>query len=43
VNIAANSSTLWPPNGKMVSVTVSGTITDALSGKSQHGRVCCHR
>jgi glycosidase len=32
VNIAANPSTLWPPNGKMVAVSVSGTITDSLSG-----------
>jgi glycosidase len=32
VNVAVNPSTLWPPNGSMVAVTVSGTITDALSG-----------
>ena len=32
VNVSANPSSLWPPNGKMVSVTVSGTITDSLSG-----------
>ena len=31
-NVAANPSSLWPPNGQMVPVTVSGTITDALSG-----------
>jgi len=29
---SANPSTLWPPNGKMVNVTVSGTVTDATSG-----------
>jgi hypothetical protein len=32
VDVAVNPSTLWTPNGKMVSVTVSGTITDSLSG-----------
>ena len=32
VNVLANPSSLWPPNGKMVPVTVSGTITDNLSG-----------
>jgi hypothetical protein len=28
----ANPNILWPPNGKTVAVTVSGTITDAASG-----------
>jgi hypothetical protein len=32
VNVAANPITLWPPNGKMVPVTVSGSISDSLSG-----------
>jgi hypothetical protein len=32
VTIAPNPSTLWPPDGKMVPVTVSGTMTDNLSG-----------
>jgi hypothetical protein len=32
VTVSASPSTLWPPNGKMVPVTVSGTITDSLSG-----------
>jgi hypothetical protein len=32
VNVAANLSSLWPPNGKMVPIIVSGTITDASSG-----------
>jgi len=32
ITVSANPSILWPPNGKMVSVTVSGTITDATSG-----------
>ena len=29
---SANPSTLWPPNGRIVSVTISGTITDMGSG-----------
>lgn len=32
VTAAANPATLSPPNGKMVPVTVSGNIADALSG-----------
>jgi len=32
IAISANPLTLWPPNGNMVPVTVSGTITDADSG-----------
>ncbi len=32
VNVSASPSSLWPVNGKMVPVTVSGTITDSLSG-----------
>jgi len=32
VSISANPSTLWPPNGQLVKVTVSGTIADSLSG-----------
>ncbi len=32
VSVSANPSSLWPPNGKMVPVTVSGAITDSLSG-----------
>jgi uncharacterized repeat protein (TIGR01451 family) len=32
IAISANPLTLWPPNGRMVPVTVSGTITDADSG-----------
>jgi glycosidase len=32
VSISASPSSLWPPNGKMVPVTVSGTIIDGLSG-----------
>jgi hypothetical protein len=32
ITITATPETLWPPNGKMVPVTVSGTITDAGSG-----------
>jgi len=32
VNVSASPSSIWPPNGKMVPVTVSGKITDNLSG-----------
>lgn len=32
LSVSARPSRLWPPNGKMVSVTVSGTITDNSSG-----------
>jgi len=32
ITASANPATLWPPNGKMVTVTVSGTIMDATSG-----------
>lgn len=32
LSISASPSSLWPPNGKMVPVTVSGSITDTFSG-----------
>jgi glycosidase len=32
VSVSANPSSLWPANGKMVPVAVSGAITDSLSG-----------
>jgi len=32
ITVSANPSILWPPNGKMVTVTVSGTITDNEPG-----------
>ncbi|HEX4602380.1 MAG TPA: hypothetical protein VH724_00155 [Candidatus Angelobacter sp.] len=32
ITAAANPASLWPPNGKMVSVVVSGTATDSQSG-----------
>jgi hypothetical protein len=32
ISAAANPSVLWPANGRTVSVTVSGTIVDDLSG-----------
>jgi hypothetical protein len=32
VTAAATPTSLWPPNGKTVNVSVSGSVTDALSG-----------
>jgi hypothetical protein len=32
ISVSATPQTLWPPNGRMVTVTISGTITDAGSG-----------
>ena len=32
ITVSATPKTLWPPNGKMVTVTISGTITDTQSG-----------
>jgi glycosidase len=32
VNVAASPASLWPANGTMVPVTVSGTLADGLSG-----------
>jgi hypothetical protein len=32
VSIAANPSVIWPPNHKMVDVTISGSATDSMSG-----------
>jgi len=49
ISVAVNRATLWPPDGKMVPVTVSGKITDTGSGvnassaaysvKDEYGRV----
>jgi probable HAF family extracellular repeat protein len=32
ITVSASPATLWPPNGKLVTVTVSGTITDKPGG-----------
>ena len=32
VSVAANPAILWPPNGKMIRVSFSGSITDSTSG-----------
>jgi uncharacterized repeat protein (TIGR01451 family) len=37
ISIAATPSVLWPANGKMVEVAVSGQITDAVSGLDLSG------
>jgi probable HAF family extracellular repeat protein len=37
VSCTANPNTLWPPDGKPVTVTVSGTITDGTSGVDPSG------
>jgi glycosidase len=36
VAVSASPSTVWPANGKMVPVTIFGTITDNLSGVDPH-------
>jgi hypothetical protein len=41
ISISTNPSTLWPPNGKSVPVTVSGTITDSGSGVNP-GTLACN-
>jgi hypothetical protein len=35
VQLTANPSTIWPPNGEMVPVTLSGSGADGVSGVSQ--------
>jgi hypothetical protein len=40
ITISANPSSLWPPNGKSVPVTVSGAITDSGSGVNPSTLVC---
>ena len=32
ITVSANPTTLWPPNGKLVPVTITGTMTDSQSG-----------
>ena len=32
ITIGASAPVLWPPNGKLVPDTISGTVADALSG-----------
>jgi hypothetical protein len=32
ITVSASPSSLWPPNGKMVPVTISGSITDTVDG-----------
>jgi hypothetical protein len=32
ITVSADPASLWPPNGKMIPVTISGTITDTQSG-----------
>jgi hypothetical protein len=36
VTVASTPKLLWPPNGTMVPVTISGTITDSESGVDAH-------
>ena len=40
ISVSANPSSLWPPNGKSVAVTVSGTITDSGSGINPNTLAC---
>ena len=37
ITVAATPKLLWPPNGAMVPVTISGSITDTESGVDAHG------
>ena len=36
ITVSASPATLWPPNGRMVTVTVPGTITDEPDGSGVH-------
>jgi hypothetical protein len=36
ITVSASPSTLWPPNGKLVSVRISGTIRDAPGGSGMN-------
>jgi hypothetical protein len=40
ISISANPSSLWPPNGKSVPVTISGIITDSGSGINPSTLAC---
>jgi hypothetical protein len=39
ISVSATPKTLWPPNGRLVTVTVSGTITDTGSGVAPHTEI----
>jgi hypothetical protein len=40
IMVSATPETLWPPNGKLVPVTIGATITDAGSGVDQSTVTC---
>jgi probable HAF family extracellular repeat protein len=43
VTVSANPTTLWPPNGQLIAVTVSGTITDEAGGSGVQAGSAAYR
>ena len=43
ITVAASPETLWPPNGRLVTVTVSGTIMDEPGGSGVQANSAAYR